>query len=336
MNNRKTNRKEIWLFAEVTANGIHPAYYELLQKAREIADNLGNDTKICAVILGIESAANLAGLEASGVDIVYTLSHQKLKTYHPDYFCLAFEALARAYQPEIILIPATAIGAELAPTLAAKLKTGLAAHCVDIYLNDDKELVQIVPAFGGEVLGEILTPDTRPVMTTIKPGVFPVVKLPVKEQVMITEFNCDFLDKVSSAITLMRSVPKETHTASLERAELVICGGLGLENESNWHKLSEFAKLTGGSLGYTRPVADHHWVANEDNMIGTSGKTVRPKLYVGFGVSGASHHACGMKDSSLIMNVNINDSTDSFTMSDYQVVASCSSLLDTLLEQLKK
>lgn len=324
--------KDIWIFAEQTDGVIHSSYFELLGKARELYPN----ERLTAVVLGTDNSSVLPVLQESGANTVISLTHEKLAGYHPDYHAFALAELARTYQPEIILAGATAIGSELAPTVAAKLRTGLAAHCADLCLGENGELVTVIPAFGGKLLGEILIPEKRPVMATVKPGVFPRRELPKAEDVSVVNADAAFLDGYVSRITLTGIQAESAEQGKLEDAEIVVCAGLGISSQENWDKANRLAALLKGSLGYTRPAVDMGYIDHENAMIGTSGKTIHPKLYLGFGVSGATHHVCGMKDSTTIINVNTDERAAVFNVSDYKLVGDCGPVLDELLELLDK
>lgn len=330
-----SNNKDIWILAEKQTDIINPAFYEIIGNATLIAEKFGSNTRVCAVAMGNNIDADMNILTKSGVDVVYGIEHNKLETYHPDYYATAFQELIDEYHPEIVLIPATVIGSEIAPTIAARLKTGLAAHCVNIYADDTKRLVQIVPAFGGKVLGEIFTPDARPIMATVKPGLLKIEQKDAKENVVKIKKNSTRLNCYDSPIRCTQKIPKATIENSLEAAEVVLCGGLGLQTLANWKKLDKIASAVGAAVGYTRPVVDMNWVTDESNMIGTSNKTIHPKIYVGFGVSGASHHMCGMKDSDVIISVNNDNNADCFNFSDYKICSDCTPILDAILKSFQ-
>lgn len=327
--------KNIWVFAEHTDDNLNAVYGELLTKAYEIAQGLENDTKICGVVLGNEVSSIVEEMKGLGTEIIYSVEHEKLENYNPDYHAEVFRELIEEYKPDILLIGATSIGSELAPTVAAKVKTGLAAHCVEVALNEEKELVQMVPAFGGKVIGEILTPDVRPQMATIKPGIFTRKDLAPKENVEIVEYKSTILDDMTSNIKFLNATRKEVKGVPLEEANVVICGGFGVGSKGNWELLEELSQLIGGAAGYTRPVVDEGWTENEDKMIGTSGKTIRPKVYIGVGISGAAHHVCGMKDSDLIITINRDENAKIFDVSDYKVIGDGKRVIQFLIKEIK-
>lgn len=321
----------IWIFAEQTGGVLHPAYFELLGKARSIYP----DAVLTAVLLSDGSGDALEALKASGANTVLHAKHETLAAYQPEQYALALAALARQYAPDAIFAAATPVGSELAPTVAAKLETGLAAHCTDLCAGEDGSLITLIPAFGGKLLGEILIPEKRPAMATVKPGVFPVSELPAVQDVAVIEADASFLDGFSGRITLLGVEEESSEQGKLEDAELVICAGLGIATQENWDKLNELSALIQGVVGYTRPVVDMGYVDHERALIGTSGKTIHPKVYLGFGVSGATHHVCGMKDSGLVISVNTDEKAAIFDVSDYKLIGDSGAVLDELLRLLK-
>lgn len=323
--------KNIWIFAEQTNGAFHSSYFELLSKAKEIYP----DETLTAVTLDAGGEEALATLKASGVNAILRASHEKLAAYHPEYYADTLAKLAESYKPDAIFAAATPIGSELAPTVAAKLETGLAAHCTDLEVDANGGLVTIIPAFGGKLLGEILIPESRPAMATVKPGVFAKKELPAVDNVTVTNADTSFLNDASSKITLLGVEVEESEQGKIEDAEIVVCAGLGISSSENWEKINELAALLKGAVGYTRPVVDMGYIDHEKALIGTSGKMIHPKLYIGFGVSGATHHVCGMKDSALVISVNSDEKAAIFDVSDYKLIGDSGTVLDELLSLLK-
>jgi len=325
---------DIWIYAEHSKGKILPVYTELLTKAKELSEEMDTGSKVCAVIFGSGLKKIVEELASTGADKVYVMEDERLSLYNPDYYSHAFKILIEKHKPDIVLIGATALGSELAPTVAAKVKTGLAAHCIDLKINENNELVQVVPAFGGRVLGEIYTPNTRPQIASIKPGAFVRKSLPkASGQVIVESPQC--LDDIESRIKTIGVYKEEVKGIPVEDADVVICGGYGVGCKENWELLKELAGLLNGSVGCTRPSLDEGWADSEDSMIGTSGKSIRPKVYMGFGISGATHHICGMKDSGLIININKDKDAKIFDVSDIKVVGDVKTILKALINKIK-
>lgn len=328
------NEKNIWIYAEHKNMKISDSFYELLSKAQVVAKALQDDTKIAAVVLGDEIEEVVEELKISGVDIVYAASHPKLKQYDPEYYPAALTTLSKKYQPKMIWIGASFEGSELAPSVAAKLKTGLAAHCVDILVNPQGEIVHMVPAFGGKMLSEILIPNSRPIMASIKPGVFRKEDIETDIEAEVIWDFAEILDTFESRFKLVSQIEINTIGLPVEKAEVIVAGGFGIGDAKTWDKVKNLATAINAAVGYTRPLVDIELEETDENMIGASGKCVRPKLYLAFGISGSSHHLCGMKDSGMIISVNTDKDADIFGASDYKVVADCDTILDELLKQL--
>ncbi len=324
-------KKKILIYGELEKGNLHSVFFELLSKAKEIFTD--EDVYFGAVVLGnnIDSAATEA--KNSGIDAVYTLDDQRLAVFQPDYFREALAAAVYEFEPDLFLIGATYAGEELAPALGIRLKTGVAAHCTDLRLTEDSDLAQMVPAFGGKVIGEIFTPNTRPQIASIKPGMFLSVPQKARDSVHYI-LNNSLLDAVPERIRIRGVNKKEISKMPVEKAEIVICGGYGIGSMENWNALEQLAEKLGGAVACTRPAIDAGWMEDEGSMIGTSGKSIRPKVYIGIGISGATHHVCGMKNAGLIVNINSDLNAESFDVSDYKVIGDGNLIVKNMLNEL--
>jgi electron transfer flavoprotein alpha subunit len=324
--------RRILIYAEPAGGKVGASYYELLAKTRELFPS--GDVRIAAVIAGCEIGGSAEELSESGADTVYVMDSERLAIFNIDYHTEAVVQAVKAFDPDILLTPASGAGEELAPTLGIRLRTGVAAHCVDLKVAEDGQFVQMVPSFGGKVIGEILTPHTRPQIASIKPGMFPDVRQ-AKKECRIEMLDASALDRLRSKITAKEIVQKEMEGMPLEKAQVIICGGYGTGNAENWKQIEKLAGLLGGAAGCTRPVADQGWVDGEERMIGTSGKTVRPKVYIGTGISGAAHHVCGMKDAGVVISINTDKDAEMFGASDYIAVADGAEVIRELCDLIK-
>lgn len=322
--------KTIWIYAEQSGGVVSPSFQELLGKARELTGGSLAGARVEAVLLGADNRAAADSILRSGADRIYSVTGPALDHYDPELLASALASLAERHQPDALWIACTDEGAELAPTVAAKLHTGLAAHCVDIRVGEDGELIHLVPAFGGRVLNEILIPNARPRMATVKPGIFAPFSGSSDSTAEVVEEAATAPQSQRAGLEYLGAEELPRDTLPVETAEAVVVGGYGIKTKENWAKLKQFASSIHAAVGYTRPVVDIGLENTEANMIGASGKVVHPKVYLGFGVSGASHHLCGMKDSGTIIAVNTDESADIFSASDYKAVADCGSVLDEL------
>lgn len=322
--------QKVMIWAEASGKKIAPSFYELLSKAKEIFAEC--EAVYAAGLADFETAEMQQEMAASGVHKVFVMDDPRLTAFHPEHHVKAAEEIVKAFDPDVLLVPASASGEVIAPALGQRFRTGVAAHCVDISYGE-KGFVQMVPAFGGKVIGEILTPNTRPMIASIKPGIF-AVSSSEKTACEVLSLKADCLTD-SPQIVLEEIIPAKSDALPVEQAEIVLCGGLGIGGEENWSELEKLAGLLSAAVGCTRPALDAGWAQNEENMIGTSGKLIRPKVYVGFGISGATHHVCGMKDAGTVISVNQNPQAESFVSSDYCAVGDAGKIIGCMIDELE-
>lgn len=324
---------KIWVFAEQTGGKLAGVTLELLGKARELAAQSGKG-KISAILLG-EGVQELSQtLFEYGAETVYLADDARLRLYQHTTYAPLITELSQNEKPDIFLFGATALGSELAPTVAVQLNTGIAAHCIELKLDSQGMLISVVPAFGGKILGDILCPNHKPQMASVKAGIFSKPEpAPVKGTVV--EINLKPLENVMPGIKALQVCREEPKGLPLEDADVVVCGGWGLGSMENWQLIEELAELLGGASACTRPAIDEGWAPGEHIMIGTSGKSVRPKIYLGFGISGATHHLCGMKDAGLVFSVNKDEEAPMFEASDYAITGDLNKVLPMLVDEVK-
>lgn len=323
--------KKILIYAELIQNEVQNSALELLTKARTVFP--ADDVQVAFVAGGTHVERAIEKLSHMGADKLYITESDKLGMFNVDYMSAVVINAVKDFDPDIVLMPASHYGEELSPTVAVKLKTAGSAHCVDIFTREDGAFVTMVPAFGGKVIGEILIPNTRPQIASVKPGIFSAAKQPERPCEVI-EVSGDILDGVTSkikGISVEETVPSGI---PVEKAELIVCCGFGAAKPANWEMMEQLAARLHGATACTRPVTDFDWGPDENKMIGTSGKSARPKVYLGFGVSGASHHLCGMKDAGTIISINTDKESAMFAASDYCVAADAATILEELLDQL--
>lgn len=329
--------KGIWVIAEQIGGSLNSVSFELLGKARQMKEQLQTSEPVTAVILGCGVQELAQELGKYGAEEVIVIDHDSLAIFENDTYAAVLSALIKERKPEIILMGATAIGQDLAPMLGGILKTGVAAHCVDVRINEKGQLVSVVPAFGGKVLGDILCPDHRPQMATLKPGILGEPVLEKDAVYKVTEYSAEeSLKKVTDRVKAIGIYKNEPQGIPLEKAEVIVAGGWGMGSQENWNYLEELAVLLGGAVGCTRPAVDEKWAEGEHQMIGTSGKSVRPKVYIGAAVSGSTHHLCGMKDSGLVISINTDAEAPIFASSDVCIVADVAKFLPKLIEKIKQ
>lgn len=322
--------KEIWVFAELSNGAPANVYYELLGKADEIAK--AKDWKVATVVIG-NDVANAVDEIKTHTDKIYKAESDLLKDYTVEKYSLVMEALIKKFDPEMVLIGASGIGSELAPTTAGKVRTGLAAHAIDIVVDEERDRINcMVPAFGGKVVSEIYIPEARPMMTSIRPGILDKVECN-RECSEVVEFDTSFLNSIEFGEELLEFTPEIVEGVKLEEANVVIAAGRGV-SEAGWTSINEVAKRLGGAVSWSRSFIDTGIVDSESNMIGTSGKSVKPAVFIGGGISGATHFTCGMTKSKLIINVNKDEDAKIFNYSDYGVVGDAAKFMSALEELL--
>jgi len=324
--------KGILVFVEQEEGCIAEVSFELLTAARELSHKRGS-VQVGAVVVGHEIKGLAQDLLAYGADRVFLADHPSLQKYLALPYTRLICDLVLREKPEIFLLPATSLGADLAARLAARLKTGLSAHCTQLDINGRGELTQVVPAFGGKVMATILCPAHRPQMATIRPGVFrrgergegqgTVEGLPVEIE------PGDLKQRVLEVH--WEKKPAQT----IEEADVVVAGGAGVGNPEDWKWVQELANALHGAVGGTRPPLDEGWIS-EEQMIGQSGKTVRPKLYIGVGISGVIQHVVGIQDAKVIIAINNDPNAAIFQSADLGAVADFRKIVPLLIEELGK
>ena len=330
MNEKKS--ADVWVFAEQRDGELHDVSLELLGKASELASQAGG--AVVAVLMGHQVREQLAQILVNhGAHRVFVADDPKLEQYRLLPYTHVLEQLIQKHEPGTVLMGATAMGVELAPRVAARLRTGLSAHCIDLKLDEKGNLLQMVPGWGGGIVATIACPDHRPQMSTVMPGA--MTALPEEERAgRIEDVSVDLPDSNMGpeVLGVERTVAGEQ---PLEKAEVVVAGGWGVGGKENWHLLEELARLLGGAVGATRPPVDEGW-ARESQMIGQSGKTVRPTLYLGIGISGVMHHIVGMDQSKHVISINSNPNADIFQASDVIVAQDFMKIVPPLVSELKR
>jgi electron transfer flavoprotein alpha subunit len=320
----------IWVFAEQRGGELHDVGLELIAKARELAGDPGQP--VTAVLLGDGVTSLCQILIDHGADRVLLGDNPRLAVYRLLPYTLALETFIKEETPDILLMGATAMGVELAPRIAARVRTGLSAHCIDLRLDDQGNLLQVVPGWGGGVIATISCPDHRPQMATVMPGAMKALA-PLERKGEIVEMDIQLPER-NLGPKVLEVTQERPEERPLEKAEVVIAGGWGIGSKENWGMIQELADLLGGAVGATRPPVDEGW-AEEGQMIGQSGKTVRPLLYIGIGISGVMHHVVGMDQSKHIICINHDPKAEIFDVADLIVVEDYKKILPPLIAEIK-
>ena len=312
----------------VLNNKIDMNLYELLSKANEFSKK---SRLSIGVLLITNEAENLHKLKYFSVDKVVLFSHKKLKHFSLDPFLrLALKGL-EILKPKIIISPATHFGRTIMPALAVKYKTGLTADCTDLDIDEEGNLIQIRPAIGGNIMGVIKT-LTKPQLATVRPKSFEVKKFPEREFELI---KLDVTEKELIDRCELISVKKKEDNSKVEEADVIVSVGKGIRKKENIEIAKELAELLHGALGATRAVVDLKWLDHE-HQIGLSGKTVKPKIYIAAGISGAIQHIAGMQTSELIIAINKDKHAPIFNYADIGLIGDAYSILKNLVLKIKE
>lgn len=330
--------KQILIYAEVTReNYIHTVFFELANKAQELAAKLDN-AEVNALLISKKGLADeyKEAFVNSGIDKIYAIEDDRFEIYSTDYFATAAVETIKEIQPEILLIGATNQGRDLAPRISTALHTGLTADCTGLDINDKGQLAATRPTFGGQLMATILCKNL-PQMATVRPKVFkPAEKNNVKQTEIISKSVN--LESIPKNIEILEFHKKLTDSLNeLDSAEIIVAGGRGMKNEEGFRLLKEFADKIGAAVGASR-VAVEMGLASHEMQIGQTGKTVTPKLYIACGISGAIQHTIGMKNSNKIIAINIDANAPIFDIADYGMVGDAFEILPELIilsEQFK-
>lgn len=318
----------VWVLVEQLECRIRDVSLQLLGKARQLADQLG--VALEAIFLGERIGDQAGELIAAGADRVFLGEGPNLVHYQPELYTELIVKLAQSRHPEVLLIGATSMGRELAPLVAARLETGLSAHCIDLVLDDAGNLEQRIPAYGGMIT--IVCPDKRPQMATVARGVFPVPEPDPTHQGEVVPLAVP-RDLPAKVVTLevVQEVPDGVPLAT---AAVVVAGGAGAGDAKGWQQIAELAAVLNAALGCTRPVVDEGW-AGLDTMIGQSGRMISPELYIGVGLSGELQHMVGITGARTMVAINKDAKAPIFEQVDIGVVDDCREFIPVLIDQIK-
>jgi len=323
----------VWIFAEQREGKIMPVTYELLGVGRNLANSLGEE--LSALLLGENIKEQAHKLLYYDVDKVYLIESPLLKTYRTPFYTRAIVDLAREKKPEIILIGASSIGRDLAPRVATRLKTGLTADCTDLKIDKEKRnLVQIRPAFGGNIMATIISPYHRPQIATVRPK---VMKKAIPGKISsgeVIEYEPRFTQE-EGIIKVIDIIKEEKEVEDLQEADIIVSGGRGLGKPENFSLIRKLANLLGGAVGASRAVVDAGWIPSY-HQVGQTGKTVQPKLYIACGISGAIQHQVGMRNSEVIVAINKDPCAPIFNIANYGIVEDLHKFLPVLIEKLEE
>ncbi len=314
-----TQYKDVWVFAEQRNNSLVPVVIELLGEGRRLANEIG--VKLCAVLCGKDVSDLAKELITFDADTVYVVDNPLLENYTTDGYAKVITDAIREFKPEIVLYGATNIGRDLAPRIAARVNTGLTADCTCLEIDpEDKKLRQTRPAFGGNLMATIVCADRRPQMATVRPGVMEKAVQDKSRSGEIKSLACT-LTATDIRTRVIEHVVNENSGSGipLPEAEVIVSGGKGLGNPEGFQLLKQLATKLGGTVGASRAAVDAGWI-DHTYQIGQTGTTVRPKIYIACGISGAIQHLAGMQSSDKIIAINKNPTAPIFQVADFGIV----------------
>jgi len=338
----QVNRQgEVWVFAEQEDGQLHDVSLELCGKARELADRLG--VRMGAVLPGSNVRPLGDTLIGHGADVVYLVDDERLGHYQTGPYARAVVELIKKHEPQIVMYGATSIGRDLAPRVASSAQAGMTADCTDLDIKDvtdpktkethENLLLQIRPAFGGNIIATIVNYDMWPQMATVREGVMPLEDFDPSRKGEIIEENIEIDDALLAVKLIERHL--EPKTVNLKGARVIVAGGGGVGSRDNFKLIQELAGAIGGAVGASRAAVDGGYIGKE-HQIGQTGTTVRPALYIAAGISGAVQHRAGMEESAKIIAINTDPEAPIFSVAQYGIVGDLNQVIPMMIKALKE
>ena len=325
--------KDVWVFCEQKKGVIQPISFELLGEGSKLANKLG--VKLCAVILGSGMEPAIEQLSERGAHKVYIVDHPALKFYQDDPYTEVLVKLVKEYLPEIILCGATTIGRSLVSRVAIKVGAGLTADCTGLDINErDRLLLQTRPAFGGNIMATIITPNHRPQMATVRHKVMKEAEINKSHKAEVIRKSYPE-DVMKSRTRLFDIIEELEDTVNLAEADIVVSGGRGLGGTENFAMIRELAKVLNAAVGASRAAVDSGWIPYS-HQVGQTGKTVCPKLYIACGISGQIQHLIGMQSSKVIVAINKDPDAPIFKVATYGIVGDIFDVVPALTKEFKR
>lgn len=326
----KSAWKGVMVYVEHDEGKIHPVTYELIGKAKELAHDI--DHPVYCLLMGSDIEKSGEELLYYGVDKVFLYDEVELKQFKVDIYTNVFKDCIDKVKPSIVLIGGTPNGRSLAPAIATRCRTGLTADCTRLEVKPNTDLVQIRPAFGGNIMAQIITPSSRPQFATVRYKVMDSAKRSEDSHGSLQTMEIAH-DKLESNIDILNIRAKEREL-DISEADVIVAAGRGVKRGEDLKMLEELASLLGGELAVTRPLVEAGW-ASHSRQIGLSGRTVKPKLIIACGISGAVQFTAGMDGADTIVAINENRNAPIFNVAHYGVVGDFYEIVPTLIERIK-
>ena len=333
--------RNVWIFIEQEGGKIADISLELLAKGQELAQTLGS--QVWALLCGYEIGGLAESLIQYGADHILVVDHPELEIYRTLPYTRVAADLAREWQPYIFLVGASPVGRDLAPRVASALEAGMTADCTDLQIGEyvlKKEnkvykdlLYQIRPAFGGNIIATIVNPKTRPQMATVREGVMRHREPDATRKGSVENITPVFQPQ-DFALQVLSHEMREP-TVKLKDAPVIVAGGAGVDSQDEFDLIRELANLMGGEVGASRAAVDAGYISRE-HQVGQTGTTVRPRLYIAVGISGAIQHRAGMDKSNKIVAINTDPNAPIFQVAHYKIVGDLAEVLPLLIRTMRE
>ncbi|MBI2831761.1 MAG: electron transfer flavoprotein subunit alpha/FixB family protein [Chloroflexi bacterium] len=326
-----SDKKGVLVIAEQHNGRLDEACPGVLFEGRRLADKLGGE--LSAVLIGAQASMLIDSMARYGADILYLLDSAELADYTggtAEVYARVVSDAALQNNPGIILLSSNAMGQDLAPRLAARMRTGLVLDCIDLKLRDDV-LVQTKAAWGGKVYTTQVCRNGNPQICAIKPGAVDIARPDTSRKAKVFEQKPP---TTGSRIKLTRSFRLKGEALSLTEADILVSGGRGVESKENWKLIEELAQVLGGVVAGSQAAVDAGFIPYA-KQVGLSGKTVAPKLYIACGISGATHHLMGMRESGTIIAINKDRGAPIFKAADVSVLGDLTRVIPPLVRKLR-
>ena len=326
----KDEYKGICVYVDSDHGNIHPVSFELIGKALQLAKVINHP--VYALLIGNNTDDNAKELLEYGVDKVFVYEHEKLKDFDMERYTNCFEDFINTNKPSSILVGATNVGRSLTPRVAARFHTGLTADCTKLEMKENTDLVQIRPAFGGNIMAQIVNTNRRPQFATVRYKIFDTPnKVEPKGEIVKCNIKDEWLLSHIEVIDIEEK-PKEMDIAE---ADVIVAVGRGLKSKDDIKMVNELADALGGVVACSRPMVEEG-IFDSKHQIGLSGKTVKPKLIITLGISGAVQFTSGMKNSDCIIAINSDPNATIFDIANYGIVGDMYKIVPELINKIKE
>ncbi len=337
--------RRFWVFIEQEGGRVHPVSWELLgvaarlaSEVKDEADAAGDEVSVEGILLGYNVEGIAQQAIEHGANRVYLLDDEVFEHYRNCTYYGSIASVAKKYDPEVFLIGATTLGRDLAGAVATSLRTGLTADCTELEMGEvrgaeTKLLLATRPAFGGNIMATIVCRKHRPQMSSVRPRVFPAPEANSAAQGEIIRESIDITDEDAPAC-ILEFIHDKDESVDIEYADVIVAGGRGLGDPAGFKVIKELADALGGVVGASRPCVDGGWI-EYPHQVGQSGRTVRPKLYIAAGISGALQHKVGMQNSDFIIAINSDPAAPIFEVADVGIVGDLYEVIPAMIAAIK-